>query len=656
MAKATIKETSVDRLLARFGWITRATAAAQTSRRVNRARAEEAIDWNNRTLAYDMTGNDDPITGTLRSYGYRRHRQRYLRDFTEFTHDEELEEVWKIYGNSPIAKRIMTLKRDHISGRRVTLVPGTEDETTQRLLADFWKRNKLNRRFGEWALQLFLLGEQCYTVHVRETDGEVKLGYIDPKLISDVLLDPLDRQTPRIVVVGEPRGGTGYLLRVVKEPEPVIIEDFVSGNVTVLVPDDRVTGRLMTFRQWPRDEFETKVLADYGQAEFLGDCLFYKVNALTNQPRGHSDLLQIVDWLTQADQTLFGLADRDQRAGWFFMDVTLHGADADMVLEREDEIRANPPMKGSVNVHNDSEEWDIKVPDVKQAGSIETFKALLALCLGGVGYPFHWYSFGDGTNRATAVAQGDPTHKSLEYDQGFVRDIALDLLQFQIDQAALAGQSLDEAAETDVSLPELTNKDLTSLLPLYFPFVQALEKATDQGYISDETAAGAFHKLLSEFDIRIETADELTKVEDAPGTNLTSDEGAIVLQVLMWLTSGKLEPDAARSLLVAIGLDETLAQQIISGTTGRNSGDVSSNPSIFDSVTGQANQNVTESANGHVSVGIRAREEAIEDLRVFVKAGRHFKERFVSDVLSPLEIDQLIVRFDRSLVNLVRGR
>jgi hypothetical protein len=400
------------------------------------------------------------------------------------------------------------MKRDHIIGHNAR--PTTDDDNLLPILDEFWDGNGLENRASQFTMQLFGFGEQCFPVFVRESDGRVRIGYVDPESIVKVIKHP-DNALEDWAVVTERYVSGAYtaekiVYRIVREDESYIDEELIeSANA----------GKLVTHMQAVIQPWELKMLAEYGRSEYDGSCFYEKVNAVSNQSRGMSDLLQVADWINQADEVLFSLADREQMAGFFAFDVTLTNAGDELIRKRSRELRMNPPSKGSVNVHNDAETWQMWSPDLNQGGSIETFRAILGLILGGMGFPVHWFGYGDDANRATAVAQATPTTKSLEHDQGIIQDMLLHMCQFAADQAEIAGSyTPDEDMEITLDMPEVTTKDLTMITASMQALVVSLVNAQDSGWISQETAAQAFARIMSELDIQYDVAEELEMIEE----------------------------------------------------------------------------------------------------------------------------------------------
>lgn len=462
---------------------------------------------------YDDGGEDEPSSGDIAKYGYRRIMGDGRRDFSKISHERILEIVWSLWLSNPVADRHLEIKRDYILGRGVK--PLADDEKLQEIVDNFWSVNKMSRRIKEFTLQLFLFGYQCYPVFVRESDGRVKMAYVDPAELENVVTHPDNAMEMWAVVVGAEEEATAWtkqrdrrVYRIVRQEE----------RVGLNAKGESLRGKLVTAGQAVLEDWEKKMLEFYGLAEYTGTCFYEKINAVSNQSRGYSDLLQEADWLDQHDMTLFALADREQMAGYFSWFVTLIGADQAAVDKRSAKIRRRPPKKGSVNVTNENESWELKYPNLKQRGSIETATALLRFILGGLGWPECWYGKGDETNRATAQAQGDPTWRSLEHDQDVVRDLIVLMLEFARDQAEIAGTWTGEERGVSVRMPEMTTKDVQGVSRALQAIAAAMMMAQDMGWMTREKAAEVWAKVVSEIGVDVDSKKELAALAAGGGT------------------------------------------------------------------------------------------------------------------------------------------
>lgn len=497
---------------------------------------------------YNDGGEDEPATSTLKKYGYRRvgggGRESAL------DHDAMLDTAWALWQYNPVADRALEIKRDYIVGGGVT-IQATNKEL-QAVLDKFWDDNRLRRRIKEFTFQLRLFGEQCYTAYVRNTDGRVRLGYIDPSEIDRVILHPENAMEIWAVVLKDQPAGTGEkwvkshgkrVYRIIRRDESKIDESINGEGLPALTyKQSEHDGKYVTHDQAVLEDWEIEMLGEIARSDTYDGCCFYeRINAMSNQPRGLSDLTQVADWLDQHDETLFNVADREQVAGFFLVDVTMLDADQEQCDAKAAKFRKNPPRKGSVNFHNDKETWKLDAPDLKQTASIETAKELLTYNLGGLGLPNHFYGHGDETNRATAQAQGDPTWRTLETDQDIIRDLIMWMLEFVRDQAEIAGTwspiqeasdgkdiitdgstftdtegtEIDIEAEREiaVTMPEMTSRDLTAVSSAASALASALMVAEEKGWITSETAAEAWAKIMAELGVEVNPGEEVGQAQ-----------------------------------------------------------------------------------------------------------------------------------------------
>lgn len=481
----------LDRIIERLGGVSQARLQETVTQL--ETRVQEAASTAYQQGYYD--GNDEPPSGDVKSFGYRRVMSRTLRDFHKISREKMLEVVWTLWQSSPIAKRVIKIKRGYIIGDGVA--PMADNDDVQKVVDKFWRENQLDGvRQKEFSEQLFLFGEQCYPAFVRVSDGFARLGYLDPENIIEVVPHPKNTMQ-QVMVVVDNGGGKKYVYRIIQRDEA-----YIDGEKVV---EPKHPGLWVVWQQANVQPWELEVLRNHEKTQYDGSVFFHKVNAVSNQPRGYSDLLQVADWIDQADATLFALADREQFASFFSFDVTLNGADDPRVKTRAKEIRNSPPAKGSVNVHNDAETWKLETPDLKQSASIETFVALMTNVMGGLGMPLAWYGYGNDTNRATLSEQGAPAWKQLRDDQNTVQAMFMQMCEFARDQALIAGrlQFTEGEGEIYFQMPEMTNKDISQIVGILPNYANALVQATQAGWMSQDKAVEAWAKIMGELGIEI---------------------------------------------------------------------------------------------------------------------------------------------------------
>lgn len=437
---------------------------------------------------------DEPPEGTLASRGYQAARAGVMRQGA-VNFGQAMNAAWQLWQMNPVARRYLEIKRDYIIGQGVT--PMTNDKDLQAILDDFWITNRMDEHVGEFAHQLFLFGIQVWPLYVRQSDGKIQIGYFDPSQVETVIPDPNNALNFRAVVLKERTTMNAW-------------ETSHGKQVYRIVQSDDEGVKVLAANAKP-DDWEPAMLKAFGANEYAGDCLYTRVNAVSNQAMGLSDLVALADWLDQLDETLFSLGEREQMAGYFNFDVTMTGATPDVLRARQAELKLNPPRRGSVNLHNENETWECTAPDLKQAASIETVNEQLAFILGGMGIPVHWYGKGDETNRATAQAQGDPTWRSLQHAQRVVRDALVELLEVVRDQAIASGKyHPSEDADTAITLdmPAMTNKDTAAISASLAQIANSLLVAQENKWLTPEEAATIYRTMVADLGVELESVEE----------------------------------------------------------------------------------------------------------------------------------------------------
>lgn len=514
-----------------------------------RERVADAVKWlrqpiraatkKRRHEAHDYSsdgGEDEPQTGTIVRQGYRSATSGQLRDFTQFSYDDILSVVWSLYQSNPVAARMLKIKLGYILGSGVTRqIPNGE---LRKIIDNFDEINKLTQRLPQFIHQLRLWGEQIFPVFVKESNGEVRISYVDPSEVKEIVTHPENGMEKWAVVLKEVTAPANKpwikprkmrVLRCIRKDESVVkyeeripaYTDINTGEVhdafgELVVVNSKHTGLYVTAEQATLEDWEPDMIRSFtGKDTYDGSCLLYQVNNVSNQPRGFSDLLQVADWLDMLDRVMTSIYGREEAASYFAWDVTLTGMSEDDVLDKAAQIAMTVPARGMANVHNENATWELKTPDLKQNPSIDTATAFLTHVLGGVGFPKHWYGYGDETNRATAQAQGDPTWRTLEQEQAQARDMLLEIFMFVRDQAVIAKHWKPESEddnEIGVQMPEMTMKDLGMVTTALGQTSDAVKSAEDNKLMTHAHGVQMWAKVAKELDVEIDPDQEMKDI------------------------------------------------------------------------------------------------------------------------------------------------
>ncbi|CAN5438737.1 hypothetical protein BH10PSE18_BH10PSE18_18970 [soil metagenome] len=441
------------------------------------------------------------------------------RDLTPLAQDRMQKIAEWLWQSNLLANRLVEIPLAYLLAEGVTLQCADEDH--QKLLNAFW-----SDPINNWPLKLMnrvrglgLLGEQCYICHVNEASGFVRLGYLDPRQIQTVVMDPDNPEQPIGVVTKKDNRGRFHKYRV------------------VVLGDDE-------------DLFSART-AEIRSTDFTdGDCLLYQVNKFPNGSRGRSDLLGQMDWLDAYDDFLFNEIDRIGFLRSFTWDVTMTGADQSTVDAYEKKFV--PPAPNSTFVHNDSIKLEAKSPSLQAADTSESARLLRNHVLGGGTVPEHWFGGGGDVNRASASEMGEPTFKVLTARQSHLKimleEIGRYVLWMSSRDTTTPDRSQDKWQVTAV-FPELMNKDVTKFAAAMQSVVGAVTQMIEAGLLTEETAlkivADVAQRFGQDFDAKTELENARKERDARQKARQTADSFNLPQDVRDQLKSGQAVPGGA---------------------------------------------------------------------------------------------------------------
>lgn len=426
--------------------------------------------------AASAQSTDEPGWRRLSGDGLSNQNDRDLSPMAQDRMQKVAEYLWQ---SNLLANRLVELPLAYLLAEGVTLQ--CKDEEHQKLLNAFW-----SDPINNWPLKLTprvralgLLGEQCYIANVREGDGFVRLGYLDPRQIATVVTDPDNPEQPIGVVTKRDHRGKQHKYRVI-----------VLGEDAELFSENTTRIRAEEFTD--------------------GEVLLYQLNKFPNGSRGRSDLLGQIDWLDAYDEFLFNELDRIGYLRAFTWDVTLTGADPQAVKDYEKGFKA--PAPNSTFVHNDSVRLEPKSPSLQAADTSESARLLRNHVLGGSTTPEHWFGGGGDVNRAAASEMGEPTFKIYTGRQNFLKLALEEIGRFVLWKAAEANGKKPDWAEdkwqVTAVFPELVNRDVTKFAAAMASLVTAVIQMIDAGLLTEETAlklvADVAQRFGQDFDAKTE--------------------------------------------------------------------------------------------------------------------------------------------------------
>lgn len=433
--------------------------------------------------------------------------QQGRRDLLEVDQNRQREIAVWLWKHNGFGARYAEIMEDFTAGEDPH--PKADDEALQGVLEEFWDDcvNQFRNFAVEIAGQLRILGEQFVTAHVRETDGRLRVGYIDPDQVGAVISRPgNDRELVEVHLKTVP-GQPPRIYRIVRPGEP--LHEIFDG---VTEEGKRGPGK---FRIKPRDPElvgEGQRYADRQRKTYDGIVVVRQVNRLSNATRGTSDLFATADYLDGLDKTTFNAVERSWILNTLALDVTVTGQDdAKELRKHQDTAKAAFSRPGGVYTHSDGVSAQTHSADLKSADMSELILAVKLAVLGSWGFPLAWFADPSDSNRATLSDQQSPTAKKLKKAQAILRGFLCQLCDLQIAlKLALAPEELkgvEDPYDYEIILPQVVTKDTAQEATTLGQVTASISQATVEGWITAGTAASWWQQLVGEI-LGLEVRDE----------------------------------------------------------------------------------------------------------------------------------------------------
>ena len=442
------------------------------------------------------------------------------RDLSPMAQDRMQKLAEYLWQSNLLANRLVELPLAYLLAEGVSLQ--CADDGHQVLLNAFWADpiNNWPMKLEGRVRALGLMGEQCFIANVRDGDGFVRLGYLDPREIATVVNDPDNPEQPIGVVTKKDTRGRNFKYRVIVLGEDA--ELFSANTVRIRAED----------------------FAD-------GDALLFQINKFPNGSRGRSDLLGQMDWLDAYDGFLFNELDRIDYLRRFVWDVTMTGADEETVKKFEKAFV--PPGPNSSFVHNDSITLEAKTPGLQAADTSESARLLRNHVLGGATVPEHWFGGGGDVNRASASEMGEPTFKIYAMRQGYLKRMLEEIGRFVLWSAARTrGEAPDWSSDdwqVTAVFPELVSRDVTKFAAAMQSLVASVIQMIDAGLLTEETAlkivADVSQRFGQDFDTKTELEDARKEAGERKAKRQAEDSFNLPADLRNALQAGRAVPNPA---------------------------------------------------------------------------------------------------------------
>jgi hypothetical protein len=234
----------------------------------------------------------------------------------------------------------------------------------------------------------------------------------------------------------------------------------------------------------------------------------YKINCVSNEKRGRSDLYPILGYLKRLRDSVNYSIVAQQKASAWSIDTTIEGDDTDLQAYVQDQLALGTlPPAGSEHVHTAAIKREY-LGNQKAGGKDNmSFNWCLNMVAAGSGIPISYLGMqlGGGSTRAGALVATEPVAKKFEMRQLIIERIIKDM-------AKRLFANIGIQKEIEVTFPEIIVQDRTAKL-------KDLYLAEEAHWLSPERCGNIAAKEfnITEYDYKKEKASIEKSMADIPG-------------------------------------------------------------------------------------------------------------------------------------------
>ena len=321
---------------------------------------------------------------------------------------------WEAATRNPLGKRIVDLITQFVMGRGLTCTIDSEEH--QHEWDQHWQRNRMRWRTRQVLKELLIYGE-IFLRYFNTRDG-LLVRSLDPSTIWDIVTDPDDL-------------------------EAVI---YYHQQYTLLhtspVPGVRATPAQLIVRQIPGADID-----------------HFKINCTSSEKRGRSQLYTILGWLLRFKEFMNDRVLQNKMRAMFSLDVVVKSGDAADILLVE-QMFAEPPPPGSVNIHNDAVEMEYKNANLDANDASRDAEMILKVIALGSGVSEQFLGVSSQSTRAGALIQTEPDVKNFETYQEVIEDI----LGSSYERLRAVKRLKSTKSRFEVTFPALAQEDRSAKL------------------------------------------------------------------------------------------------------------------------------------------------------------------------------------------------
>jgi hypothetical protein len=380
-------------------------------------------------------------------------------DRAEYDREEVLERALQAWRMDPLARRIIELTTQYVTGGGLALRCDPADGPAAAFLKRWWEHplNRIEQYAGEWC-------------------------------------DELSRAGELFILLSTDAGGMSYVRAVPAAQIPAVRT--APGDVQQELSCLERGAQAGEEREWPVYDPQNDA-PDGEQGGFAAAMLHFAINRPVGAVRGESDLAPLLRWL---NRYAGWLEDRVRLNRWrttFAYVVKQRFASEEERSQRQQALTGGAPPPGSILVVDESESWEVIAPKLESQEAGEDGLALKRMIAAGAGVPLHFLAEPEGSTRTTAESAGGPAYRRFEQRQRFFCGMLADLARAALRRRELAtGDRLEGDVRIDGG--DLSARDNAEMAAAAKAASEALAGLYDRQLIGEDEVRRLVYRFLGE--------------------------------------------------------------------------------------------------------------------------------------------------------------
>ena len=341
----------------------------------------------------------------------RREFENSFRSRMDYDRQKVLDQAIRAWRTNPIARRIIEITTEFVIGDGLAIE--CKQPRAEKFIKAFWEHdlNRLDEQFPEWADETWRSGDLFI------------LFSVDPAGMPYVRAIPAEIVTSIETSAADYRQETAYKVSDFDAPIPAY---------------DR-NSQQQTF------------------------VLHFALNRAVGTFFGESDLAPVLYWIGLYKQWLEDRARLNYFRQMFAYFVRRNWKSPEEKKAYAEELRANPPKPGSINLIEPGEDWGIINPQLASFEAEIDGLAIKKMIAVGVGMPLHFLAEPESSTKSTAEAAGTPTYKRFEARQIFFIQAIYRICETAYQVRRTYDSTLPKDLKLKILSPDISERDNASL-------------------------------------------------------------------------------------------------------------------------------------------------------------------------------------------------